>query len=179
MRPLPRAPQPNLPLPRCRRPHRQPHRHRGARSPPRCPPPLFRLTRLLLPLYLPSGKPAQQVAHCEAFVALALAATPAAKALLSHAPKFATSAAASRLLRVHLGAILSDAPATDLLDDATAAASHPPRSPPLPLGELVAALEAFAVHVEAVAPTLAARAERAAAPPPKRKGGKRASAAAA
>lgn len=53
----------------------------------------MRLTRLLLPLYLPSGKPAAQHARTVRFLSLLAESGHAARSLLAHAPKFVTSVA--------------------------------------------------------------------------------------
>lgn len=136
-----------------------------ARLPIERPEVQMRLTRLLLPLYLPSGKPAQQLSHASAFVALATSGSAASRALLTHTPKFATAAASLRLVRLHLGALLSDSDISELLDVTTPVAKLPPRETRLPLSAMVASLEALAVLVESLAPALAARGELAAAPP--------------
>ena len=120
------------------------------------PPLQMRMTRLLLPHFLPMGKPAAMHEKARAFLALAASGTPAAKAFLSHAPRFATTAACLRLIRLHLGAILSgdDASPAALLE-AASPSSLPPRAAPMPLPQLAASLDALATLVDAVAPDVA------------------------
>ena len=56
----------------------------------------MRLTRLLLPLYLPSGKPAQQEAHAAAFIALATSGSAAASSPSLVVSSAAASASSAR-----------------------------------------------------------------------------------
>ena len=141
-----------------------------ARLPIEKPDMQMRLTRLLLPLYLPGGKPLQQVAAAGRLVELVGSGSPAALALLVHTPRFATSSACLRLVGILLGDLLSDASPEELLEHAASPSALPPRAAPLPHAELTARLEALATFIEALAPTLDVRGERAPAPA-KKKGG--------
>ena len=116
-----------------------------------------RLTRLLLPHYLPVGKNA--AAQLGKLIALVRAGGPTATALLTHAPKLANAAAVVQLLGLLLGATLSDADPATLL--AAAASGTPPaelpaRPPasPLPPADVEALCGGLATLMDAAGPLL-------------------------
>jgi hypothetical protein len=131
-----------------------------ARLPVERPAMQMRLTRLLLPLYLPSGKPAAQQAKTSRLLRLLSDGALAARSLLTHAPRFVTASAALKLLRVQVCALLSDATDTTLLlggdeDEPTDPAKLPARSEALTPAQAASRLEAIATFVDAMAPAMA------------------------
>ena len=125
-----------------------------ARLPVERPAMQMRLTRLLLPLYLPSGKPAAQQAKTSRLLRLRGEGARAARCLLTHAPRFVTASAALKLLRVQVCALLSDATDATLLlggdeDEPTDPAKLPARSEALTPAQAATRLEAIATFVDA------------------------------
>ena len=116
-----------------------------------------RLTRLLLPHYLPVGKHA--AAQLGKLIALVRAGGPTAAALLTHAPKLANAAAVVQLLGLLLGATLTDADSATLL--ASAASGTPPAelparpaASPLPPVDVEALCGGLATLMDAAGPLL-------------------------
>ena len=111
-----------------------------------------RITRLLLPLYMPHGRTAPlQLAR---LIALVKGHPQAATIMLRHTPTFSTPAASVRMLRLLLAATISAAEPAELVG-ASDVSSLPARTEPLPQSELMALTSAVATVIEALGPLLA------------------------
>ena len=126
-----------------------------ARLPIERTPMQLRLTRLLLPLYLPSASKQKQ-AQTSRFVALIANGSPAARCMLTHSPHFATTSASMVLLRLLVSSILSDESNPEKLLEPSTPTELSRRTVQLPPAQLARCLDNLAVLVEALAPTLSA-----------------------
>lgn len=126
----------------------------------------LRLTRLLLPLYLPKANKdsnanmeasKQSSAHgapATRLMALVASGSLSAKRLLSHSPHFTTDAAALRVLKTAITPMLSSSSDPAELARVSSPTELPPRQTPMPPAQLAACLDCIAALVEALAPNL-------------------------